>query len=960
MLFHGHVNCLWPVCFDITDTAVLLLSCCLAYQPLALLAGLLDLQEDITAAVAITSRALSPNPGNSSSGGNESAGSSGGGGGGGASSYFYVRRHAAKFHVLALHWDELQGKRLLVVGYEQAQVWSVEGRDLTVADRLVLQLPSPEGGDEAGRVILSAAWLPGSDTWVAVTTPLRLYLFDLTHSSLQPAVVIEPEGHVLLSGRAAFVQRLLPQQGSKDAASTEQPGQVLLQQQLYALVLTREGQLMSAGLPQQLLDRQQACTAHWPHVSCQSGATAGATGSSSSTSSILAGDDLQGTSRSSSPGPQVGSNPAAQQGRPGSRAGVGSRAPQGTQNGAADSSCALGSCKLFAEPVVWPESAARLRTGRSCHWLPAQQLLLVTGTATAATAPAAAEGVSAADDQDQQQLQEEQQQLLLQLDATCSSVLHCCKWETSDAAVPVFGSPQPLVLSPAAVFWDLPLLPAARAHYGAAQLFAAAPGQAKQLQPGTGSSSSSGQGCAYIAAVLPAASGGSGSWQALVQPLHLKHSSAGAVVDGLAVLSFPYTQQLLLVVLCSKANMYMYSSRRPPGLAPLQPFTQMLRQQLTQAPDGQQQGSAGSTAGGAASPGGSSPPKAGQVPAGSEQHLVSKRAAATALASGVYPTAATHASAGTPEQQVLPADASILLLQASQNMTGHLSVSGDVSRAGGPEAAARALFKTPTDPERRLEAPNTGAGMTLVIKVGSGCDLVPVGIKLLLPGSGAAPASVKVTCKETASSSSSAPSSSTRPGSIAAIAAAARSAARAAAAGADTSAAGRSARTVPLAAGGDSSGRGSEGRYQRWYQVILTPQESTAAAAAGQITLEFSPAVDPERRAAICHLDLFGQPADTVADRVKQQQQQDTEQVGLAKCMLLLCGLQVAGILTVLERTWACMICAASLAIVREPGCCRLLYTLHIDDHIVVGRVGDKRSAPWWGAVIACRFCQWT
>lgn len=55
--------------------------------------------------------------------------------------------------------------------------------------------------------------------------------------------------------------------------------------------------------------------------------------------------------------------------------------------------------------------------------------------------------------------------------------------------------------------------------------------------------------------------------------------------------------------------------------------------------------------------------------------------------------------------------------------------------------------------------------------------------------------------------------------------------------------------------------------------MILTPQESVAAAAAGQLSLDFSEAVDADRRAALCHMEVFGQSPEVVAGRARQQQQ---------------------------------------------------------------------------------------
>ena len=783
------------------------------------------------------------------------------------------------------------------------QVWSVEPRDLTISDRLVLQLPAQAAArsDEASRVILAAEWLPDSDTWVAVTTPLSVYLFDLTHSAEQPAVVIEPQGHVLLSGKAAFVPSLVPQQQQQGEVGGEaESGQ--LRQQLYALLLTRDGQLLSAEVPLQLLERQQACSSHWPHSSCKAaGASSSSSGGPSGSSS-----GAQGTSRSNTPGPHTAaaagagsSNASAAEVRPSSRgAEAGSWSMQeGGMAGPSSSGSSGGRCvRLAAEAVEWPQQCLQLQVGRSCHWLQGNQLLLVAGMGKAAHAAGGADSSSTAPDEQQHV------QLLLQLDVTCGSVTHCSRWHTADAAVPIFGSPKPLVLSEAATYWDLPLLPAGRASYGAAQLFAVAPGQAKQLLQGATSSAANGLGCAYITGLIPSAASNSssssdttststGTLQAVVQPLHLKHSAAGAVVDGIAVLSFPYTQQLLLVVLCSKGNMYMYASRRPPGLLPMQPFTQLLRRQLTQGP-GKPPAAAGAAD---ATPADSSQDAAGAArtaaAAGSSDRGLSKRAAAVALATGSLPAAARQAAvqgaAQTPA--VVPADASTLLLQYSQNITSHLSISGDISRAGTAEAAARALFKTPADPERRLEAPNAGAAMTLVVKVAAACELQPVGIKLLLPGGGAAPGNVKLTFGDGSSSSgggaaaagrsSGGGSGGARPNSIAAIAAAARTAARAAAGAGASAGSGSNTRTVPLAAGTDSSGR-SRGRNQRWHQIILTPEESVVAAAAGQVTLEFGPAVEPEKRAALCHMDMFGQAADVVAARAKQRPEEEEEQVG--------------------------------------------------------------------------------
>lgn len=712
-------------------------------------------------------------PSSSSSSSNELSSDAATGAGGSGSSYFYVRRHAAKFHVLALAWDPLLGQRLLVSGLQQVEVWGINSADLLVSDRTPLQLPAPGDAGDAGGVVSGAAWLPRSDTWVAVTTPVGVHLYDLAHSAAQPAVVIQPQGHQLLAGGVALVPRLREQQE-------------LQQQVLHAVMLTREGGLLSAEVPQRLLDGLASCAAHFPASSCAS-----------------AKDKESGSSRL---------------------------------------------VQLEAQLLVWPSSMRRLQHGHSCHYLEAQQLLVVSGTAASASGGGGP------------------QQLLLRLDAGCRQVLQACAWETHGAAAPVLGSPKPLVLSPAGVHWSLPLLPGARACYGSPQLLAAAPGQAKALQV------DSGQACAYVAALTPPGSRLGGGWEAVVQPLHLRHSTAGAVVDGLAVLSFPFTQQLLLVVLCSRGNMYMFASRQLPGCAPAQPHTRLLRQQLVahaaaaaEAPRSKQAADA-----------------AAKAAADSTAQQLTRRAAA-ALASSSVPSGA---AASTPQPApAVSKDEALEVFESATNMNSHLTLAGDVGRAT-PEAAAAALFKSATDTERRLEAADSNTGLKLVVKIGADCDLQPVGLKLLLPGSGAAPASVTVSIAE-APAAAAAAAATTAGGSNATAAARASiaalvrrsTAAAAAAAAAPSSTGGSSAsRTVQLAARPGSS--------QRWYQVLLLPQESKAAAATGQLLLSFSAAVDADRRMGLCHMDVFGQAADVVAARAKQhcEEQQQVRLSGLAAC----------------------------------------------------------------------------
>ncbi|KAF6258322.1 E3 ubiquitin-protein ligase UBR4-domain-containing protein [Scenedesmus sp. NREL 46B-D3] len=614
-----------------------------------------------------------------------------------------------------------QGQRLLVAGYQQAQVWAVNPADYTVSDRLPLQLPAAAEAGEAGSVISAAQWLPGSEAWVALTTPCALHLYDLTHSAAQPAVVVRPRGHQLLAGGAAFRPTLQQESGAAAAG---------LQQVLHCLLLTRDGQLLSAALPPRLLAARQSCSSHWPHIGCRREAAAAGSGTSASGS---AGQQNPGAgSRTASPGPPSGS-PAGHQQR---------GAPAGVQHA---------------------------EQGR-----------------TVAAAAAAAASVS--------------------LQSRSPGLTACL----------------PLALSPAALFWDVPLLPAARRQYGSPQLLVVAPGQAKQPPSGStsGSTAAQGTGCAYVAAIAPpqgdtaapalgSSSGGAG-WHVTTQPLHLRHSAGDARLDGLAVLPFPYTQQLLLVALCSSGNMYMYTSRRPAGSPPLQPHTQLLRRRTLQAED---------------------------------------------------------------------------------------SSRGASSSDGSPEAAARALLRTLADPERRLEAPTASSGMKLTVKFAAGSGLVPAALRFLLPGGGSAPTSVTISA---AAGSSGAAGAS---GLGAAAGGGGSRSASAAAAAAAPAAAPNFSRLVQLAAasaGADAAS--SSGHSQRWYQVVLTPAESlavlaaagtasTAAAAAtagataaagsngaGQLVLEFAAAVDPSRRAAVCHMDVWGQHEEAVRQRAAAEQQQTDDE----------------------------------------------------------------------------------
>ena len=89
-----------------------------------------------------------------------------------------------------------------VTQLSHVQVWSVSPA-AKVQDRLPVQLPTPEAILAAARdagihqltsaaggaymdLVLDIAWLPGSDTCLAVTMPLVVLLFDLAVSASWP------------------------------------------------------------------------------------------------------------------------------------------------------------------------------------------------------------------------------------------------------------------------------------------------------------------------------------------------------------------------------------------------------------------------------------------------------------------------------------------------------------------------------------------------------------------------------------------------------------------------------------------------------------------------------------------------------------------------------------------------------------------------------------------------------
>jgi hypothetical protein len=119
---------------------------------------------------------------------------------------------------------------------------------------------------------------------------------------------------------------------------------------------------------------------------------------------------------------------------------------------------------------------------------------------------------------------------------------------------------------------------------------------------------------------------------------------------------------------------------------------------------------------------------------------------------------------------------------------------------------------------------------------------------------------------------------------------------------------------VQLATASAGSDRTSISGYsQRWYQVVLTPAQSLAVLAAagaapsaagtntaagssssssaGQLVLHFAAAVDASRRAAVCHMDVWGQSGEAVRQRAAAEQQHSDDEVRALAAVL--CALLV-------------------------------------------------------------------
>jgi hypothetical protein len=134
--------------------------------------------------------------------------------GSGTGSATTLVRHNARFHVLSVALDQVAGRHLAVAGLRDLELWCLEAKG-KVADRLVLSLPFDKEMKGALDVVAAVEWLPGSDTWLAVTTPCAVAIYDVAHSVAQPRLLVTLPRGDLIRG-AAFAQRLVV---SEDAAT---------------------------------------------------------------------------------------------------------------------------------------------------------------------------------------------------------------------------------------------------------------------------------------------------------------------------------------------------------------------------------------------------------------------------------------------------------------------------------------------------------------------------------------------------------------------------------------------------------------------------------------------------------------------------------------------------------------------------------------------------------------------
>ncbi len=145
-----------------------------------------------------------------------------------------------------MEFDPLEGRYLLVWGLDQAEIWTVDVTTGAVSDRLSLRLPTDEADAPGAAPLLSAAWLPGRDTWVCVTGAFGAALYELTNprGTVAPAVTVRLPGATPLA--AAVVVPSVWEGAAGDPAGA---GVRVAAERLTCVMLSREGQLLAAPLP---------------------------------------------------------------------------------------------------------------------------------------------------------------------------------------------------------------------------------------------------------------------------------------------------------------------------------------------------------------------------------------------------------------------------------------------------------------------------------------------------------------------------------------------------------------------------------------------------------------------------------------------------------------------------------------------------------------------------------------
>ncbi|KAK9812313.1 hypothetical protein WJX73_001476 [Symbiochloris irregularis] len=149
-----------------------------------------------------------------------------------------VARHPVKFQVAFIAVDSLAGSHLAVAGLHDLQVWTLESNG-KLSDRLAVTVPTDHLQPTSEPFISQVQWLPQQDTWLAVTSLSRVFLYDLSQDARQPLLTLTTPDAAGLCG-CTFALSLAPL--SYEGVQLQSPV-------LTCVLLTREAALASTVLP---------------------------------------------------------------------------------------------------------------------------------------------------------------------------------------------------------------------------------------------------------------------------------------------------------------------------------------------------------------------------------------------------------------------------------------------------------------------------------------------------------------------------------------------------------------------------------------------------------------------------------------------------------------------------------------------------------------------------------------